>query len=97
MVSGGKDTGGGGWGNAILTLNADTQNFVPFLRNTFGLGLNHEDAVELYYSAAVTPWLTVSPSLQVLRSGLNKALDPSSNLNNLDTAYLAGVRVGIRF
>ncbi len=74
-----------------------SDNFVPFLRNSFGLGLNHEDAVELYYSAAVTPWLTVSPSLQVIRSGLNKALDPSSNFNNLDTAYLAGIRVGIRF
>jgi len=74
-----------------------SDNFVPFLRNTFDLGLDHEDALELYYSAAVTPWLNVSPSLQIISTGLNRALDANGNFKDLDTAYVAGVRVGIRF
>jgi porin len=74
-----------------------SDDFVPFLRNTFDLGLDHEDTLELYYSAAVTPWMTVSPSLQVISSGLDKTLDSSGNFKNLDTTYVAGVRVGIRF
>ncbi len=74
-----------------------SDNFVPFLRNTFDLGLDHEDAVELYYSAAITPWLTVSPSFQIARSGLTKTLDSNNNFKNLDTTYVLGVRVGIRF
>lgn len=87
-----SDDFGIGWARTEFS-----DNFVPFLRNTFDLGLNHEDTVELYYSAAVTPWLTVSPSFQVIHSGLNKTLDSSGNFKNLDTTYVAGVRVGIRF
>jgi porin len=87
-----RDDFGIGWAHTEFS-----DNFVPFLRSTFNLGLDHEDAVELYYSASVTPWLTMSPSLQVINSGLNKTLDSSSNFKNLDTTYLAGVRVGTRF
>jgi porin len=74
-----------------------SDNFVPVLRDTLGLGLDHEDAVELYYNAAVTPWLSVSPSLQIISPALNKALDANHNVIDLDTTYIAGVRVGIRF
>lgn len=74
-----------------------SDDFVPFLRDTFDLGLNHEDAVELYYNAAITPWLSVSPSLQIINSGLNKTLDANGSFNDLDTTYVAGLRVGIRF
>lgn len=87
-----NDDFGIGWARTEFS-----DNFVPFLRDTFGLGLKHEDAVEVYYSAAITPWLTVSPSFQVINSGLNKTLDSGGNLKNLDAAYVAGVRVGIRF
>jgi len=74
-----------------------SDNFVPFLRDYFDLGLDHEDAVELYYKAAVTPWLSISPSLQIISPALNKALDANHNFQDLDTTYIAGVRVGIRF
>jgi porin len=87
-----RDDFGIGWARTEFS-----DNFVPYLRSTFDLGLDHEDALELYYSAAVTPWLSVSPSLQVINSGLNKVLDASGNLKELDTTYVAGVRVGIRF
>jgi porin len=86
------DDFGIGWSRAEFS-----DNFVPNLRNALNLGLNHEDAVEMYYKAAVTPWLDVSPSLQIINSGLNKVLDSSGNLKDLDTTYIAGVRVGIRF
>ena len=87
-----NDDFGIGWSRMTFS-----DNFVPSLRDAFDLGLNHEDAVEIYYKAAVTPWLDVSPSLQIINSGLNKVLDSSGNLKDLDTTYIAGVRVGIRF
>jgi porin len=74
-----------------------SDNFVPDLRDRLNLGLDHEDAVELYYNASVTPWLSISPSLQIISPGLNKALDSSGDFKSLDTTYIAGVRVGIRF
>lgn len=72
-------------------------DFVPYLRDIFDLGLDHEDAVEVYCNAAVTPWLDVSPSAQIINSGVNQAIDSSCNIKNLDTTYLVGVCVGIRF
>lgn len=32
-----------------------SDDFVPFLRGTFDLGLDHEDVVELYYNTAAHP------------------------------------------
>jgi porin len=87
-----RDDFGIGW---VRTEFSD--NFVPYLRNTLDLGLDHEDAVELYYNASITPWLSVSPSFQVINAGLNKALYPSGQFKDLDTAYMAGLRIGIRF
>lgn len=74
-----------------------SDNFVPFLRDTFNLGLDHEDVVELYYKASITPWLHITPSLQVISPGLNKAFDASKpGFEELDTTYMMGLRVGIR-
>jgi porin len=87
-----RDDFGIGWARTEFS-----DDFLAHLRDTFDLGLDHEDAVELYYNAAVTPWLSVSPSLQIISPALNKALDASSNFQDLDTTYMAGVRVGIRF
>lgn len=86
------DDFGVGWSRVEFS-----ENFAPYLRNTFDLGLDHEDAIELYYSAAVTPWLTVTPSFQAVRSGLTKTLDANHDFKNLDTTYLVGVRIGVRF
>lgn len=74
-----------------------SDNFMSYLRDTFDLGLDHEDALELYYSAAITPWLTLSPSVQVIQPGLEKTLDENGEFRDLETIYLVGVRVGIRF
>jgi porin len=74
-----------------------SDDFVPYLRSRFDLGLGNEDAVEVYYNAAITPWLSVSPSFQVISSALDKTLDESGNFESMDTTYIAGVRVGVRF
>jgi len=59
---------------------------------------DYEDVVELYYNVAVTPWLSVSPSLQIVSPALNKTFDTASDtFKDIDTNYIAGVRVGIRF
>ena len=87
-----RDDFGIGWARTEFS-----DDFVPYLRDTFDLGLDHEDAVELYYNAAVTPWLSVSPSFQVIFPALDKTLDASGNFKNLDTTYILGLRVGIRF
>jgi porin len=87
-----QDDFGIGWARTKFS-----DNFVPFLRRTFDLGLDREDAVELYYNAAVTPWLSISPSLQVISPALNKALDSSGTFKDLNTTYITGVRVGVRF
>ena len=86
------DDFGIGWARTTFS-----DDFVPFMRKTFDLGLRREDAIELYYNAAVTPALSISPSLQIISPALNRALDSKGNLKDLDTTYVAGVRVGIRF
>jgi porin len=61
------------------------------------VGLDIEDAVELYYDAAVTPWLNVTVDLQIVDSALNKDLNSSGQLVNMGTAVVGGLRVYTRF
>jgi porin len=74
-----------------------SDNFVPYLRDRLELGLDHEDAIELYYNAWVTPWLSITPSLQNISPGLTKALDSSSHPKDFGIAHIAGVRLTSRF
>ena len=87
-----NDTFGIGWARTEFS-----DNFLRFLRDNLHLGLDHEDAIEIYYNASITEWLNVSPSLQVVNSALKKKLDSSGNLKDMDTAVVAGLRVYIRF
>ncbi|KAF0101780.1 MAG: porin [bacterium] len=87
-----RDDFGIGWARTEFS-----DDFVSYLRDSLSLGLDREDAVELYYNAAVTPWLSISPSLQIISPALNKTLDANGNFQDLETTYIAGVRVGIRF
>jgi porin len=74
-----------------------SNDYLSYLRRKYDLGLDHEDAVELYYNAALTPWLSVSPSLQVIFPALDRTLASGGNFKSMDTVYMAGVRIGIRF
>jgi porin len=37
-----------------------SSSLVPFLRQQLNLGLQREDAIEMYYNAAITPWMNVA-------------------------------------
>lgn len=86
------DSFGIGWARTQFS-----DQFVPLLRERLGLGLDHEDAIEMYYNAAITPWWNVSPHLQIINSGLNKALDDNDQLQDMDTAVEVSLRMNILF
>ena len=87
------DNFGVGWARTQFS-----DNFVPFLRQTLALGLDKEDAVEIFYNAALTPWLRMSLDLQVVNPGLQRTLDSSgTRLVNVETAVVGGVRMYVRF
>jgi len=86
------DTFGIGWARTQFS-----DNLVPFLRQTLDLGLDHEDAVEMYYNASITRWVNMSFDLQVINPGLKKTLSSNGNLKDVDTAVVGGVRMYVRF
>ena len=69
----------------------------PFLRQRLNLGLQHEDAIEMYYNIAVTHWLNVTADLQIVNPGLKKAINETGQLAHVDTAAVAGARLRVRF
>jgi porin len=71
--------------------------FLPFLRQQLNLGLQREDAIEMFYNVALTPWLNVTGDLQIVKPGIKKALNNASQLAGIDTAVVAGARVRVRF
>ena len=86
------DTFGVGWSRIQFS-----NNLVPFLRDALHLGLDHEDAVELYYNIAATKWLGVTVDLQVVNPGLKKTLTSSGELKDVNTAVVGGLRAYVRF
>jgi len=87
-----RDRFGIGWSRVDFS-----RDLLPGLRQSLGLGLNHEDAVEMYYSAAIAPWLHVTADLQIVEPGLKKDLDSAGRLQNVGTAVVGGLRVFTRF
>ena len=87
-----RDTFGVGWARTEFS-----GDFLPFLRERLGLGLEREDAVELYYNASVTPWLNATADLQIVESALKKKLSSSGRLTSNDPAVVAGLRFHVRF
>jgi hypothetical protein len=52
------------------------------------------DAIEMYYNMAITPWLNLTSDLQIVDSGLNKAISPTTGkLTGIDTVVVAGARL----
>ena len=62
-----RDSFGLGWART-----ESSDNFVPFLRQRLSLGLDREDAIEMYYNVSITPWLNATLDLQILDPGLKK-------------------------
>lgn len=87
-----NDSFGVAWARTQLS-----DKFVPFLRANLDLGLEHEDAVEMYYNVAVTGWLNVSFDLQIVNTALKKQRGSGMNLKGVDTDVIGGFRTYIRF
>jgi porin len=85
------DNVGIGWARTELS-----GNFVPFLRQQLRLGLGHEDAIELYYNAQITPWFSAAFDLQIIEQALAKTLD-GVQLKDMNTAVVLGLRLYARF
>ena len=86
------DSFGIGWSRAQFS-----SDFVPFLRNNLGLGLSHEDTVEAYYNMALTPALGLTLDLQAIDPALKKQLNAAGQLEDVNTAFMAGLRLYARF
>jgi porin len=71
--------------------------FVPFLRQHLDIGLQQEDAIEIYYNAAITQWLNLTPDLQIIDPALKRTLNSSGQLANVDTVVVVGLRLRARF
>jgi porin len=74
-----------------------SSDFLPFLRQNLNLGLDHDDAIEIYYNAALTPWLSVTPDLQIVGPALNQSLNSNRQLTTVDTGLVLGLRARVRF
>ena len=75
-----------------------SDRFLPFLRQQFNLGLQREDALEMYYNAAITGWMNVTTDLQIVDSGLDRALSSTTGqLTGIDTVLVLGTRLRVRF
>src|SRR4030095_1583803 len=72
-------------------------DFVPFLRDTFNLGLGTGDTVEMYYNAAVTQWLSASLDLQILNPVIKKTVSSGGGVKDIDTGIVVGARMYVRF
>jgi porin len=75
-----------------------SNHFRPFLRDRLDLGLDREDAVELYYNAAVTGGLDATLDLQLIDPAIGKRTESStSRLEHPGTTVIPGVRLYARF
>ncbi len=75
-----------------------SKSLAPFLRQQLNLGLQREDAIEIYYNMAITPWMNVTTDLQIVDSALNKAVSPTTGqLAGIDPVVLLGTRLRVRF
>jgi porin len=53
-------------------------------------GLSAEQGAELFYNIEVTPWLHITPDLQVI-------IDPAAGFQNRDVALVYGLRAQMSF
>lgn len=74
-----KDT----WGLGYYMINATDDLPVA-------LGMDAEQGTELFYNFQVTPWLNISPSLQVI-------VDPGAGFRDRDVAVVYGMRAQMKF
>ena len=79
-----------GVGYPFTRYSSPVRDLAPVL-----LPIGNDQAVELFYSDAVTPWCNVVPDLQVVFPARDRTLPP--NPQSIDTALVIGVRAKIDF
>jgi len=65
---------------------------VTFLRNAYG--------IEAYYNVAITPWMQLTPDIQIIRPGEKHFIDTSGGVpvrKGIDTTTVLGVRLKLIF
>ena len=70
---------------------------MPVLRRRLDIGLDHENAIEMYYNFAVAKSIGVSLDLQVVNPALTKRVTSSAGIKDVDTAVVGGLRAFVRF
>lgn len=53
--------------------------------------------MELYYNAALTPWLNLTANMQVVNSAVGKTINSNGNLVDMPTTVVGGLRMYVRF
>lgn len=71
-----------GVGYYFINLSDDFQSLIPSMQS--------EQGVEAYYNFEITPWLHISPDLQVI-------VDPGAGFGSRDVAVVYGLRVQMNF
>jgi porin len=79
-----------GVGYAFTRYSSPIRDFAPVL-----LPIGNDQAVELFYNIAVTPWFNVAPDLQVVFPARDETLPP--NRQSIDTSLVLGLRAKIEF
>ncbi|HEV3302785.1 MAG TPA: carbohydrate porin [Planctomycetaceae bacterium] len=79
-----------GVGYAITRYSSPVRDFAPVL-----LPLDNDQAIELFYTVAVTPYCHVTPDLQVVFPARDRTFPP--NAQNIDTALVLGINAKIDF
>jgi porin len=88
-----SDQFGVGWSRVNIS-----GNLLPFLREKVDIGLDHEDTIEAYYNASLTPAVGLAADLQVTNPALKKFVNRSnSEVQNMSTAWIVGLRIYVRF
>jgi porin len=64
----------------------------PFRERKF---LRDEQGVEVFYNIAVTPWMQVTPDLQVVKGAQKQQI--SGGVNDVHTATVLGLRLNLVF
>lgn len=86
------DTFGIGWSRVELT-----NDLLPALRQRVDIGLQREDAIELYYNFALAKSIGITLDLQVVDPAATKTASSTGGLKALDTAVIGGLRAYVRF
>jgi porin len=86
------DTFGVGWSRVELS-----DDLLAALRSRVDIGLEREDAIEIYYKLALAKSIGLSLDLQIVPPAVKKTVSSSGGLKDVDTAVIGGARAFVRF